>query len=121
MYIVIKQLIKLKNRMFSFLKKIFEVAPKVDLAELVKAGATILDVRTKDEFSSGHIRGSVNIPVDKLAGNLNKLKSKNTTIITCCASGSRSASAKGILTSHGFANVYNGGSWLSLRRKIDIY
>lgn len=104
--------------MLELIKRIFGVTPKADYAELVKEGAVILDVRTKGEFSSGHIRGSVNIPVEKLAGNLNKLKSKINAIITCCASGSRSASAKGILTSHGFTNVHNGGSWLSLRRKL---
>lgn len=107
--------------MLETLKKILGIAPKVDLAELVKEGAIILDVRTKAEFAGGHIRGAVNIPVEKLAGNINKLKGKSSPIITCCASGSRSASAKGILTSHGFTNVHNGGSWLSLRRKYNLY
>jgi len=103
--------------MIETLKKLFGIAPKADFAELVKAGAIIIDVRTKGEYAGGHIRGSVNIPLDKLVSNLNKLK-KNKDIITCCASGSRSASAKGILTSHGFTNVHNGGSWFSLDRKI---
>ena len=107
--------------MLEALKKLFGIEPKVDFAELVKNGATILDVRTKGEFAGGHIRGSINIPVEKLAGNINKLKGKSNPIITCCASGSRSASAKGILTSHGFTNVHNGGSWLSLRRKYELY
>jgi len=107
--------------MLEALKKILGIEPKVDLAELVKNGATILDVRTKGEFTTGHIRGSINIPVEILSGNINKLKGKNNPIITCCASGSRSASAKGILSSHGFTNVHNGGSWLSLRRKYDLY
>jgi len=104
--------------MIETLKKIFGIAPKVSFAELVNEGATIIDVRTKSEYASGHIQGSVNIPLDKLVNNLNKLKGKNKAIITCCASGARSASAKGILTSHGFTNVHNGGSWFSLDRKI---
>jgi phage shock protein E len=107
-----------ENNMLETLKKLFGIAPKVDFAELVREGATIIDVRTKGEFSNGHISGSVNIPLDKLVSNLNKLKGKNKAIITCCASGARSASAKGILTSHGFNNVHNGGSWFSLDRKI---
>lgn len=107
--------------MFESLKKLLGIAPKVSLADLVKEGAVIIDVRTKGEFSTGHIRGSVNIPLDKLQSNLNKLKGKTKPIITCCASGSRSATAKGILSSNGFTNVHNGGSWLSLRRKLDIY
>ena len=103
--------------MLETIKKILGIAPKTDFAQLVKEGATILDVRTKGEYASGHIRGAVNIPVEKLADNLSKLK-KNSVIITCCASGMRSATAKGLLISKGFLNVYNGGSWLSLDRKI---
>jgi rhodanese-related sulfurtransferase len=104
--------------MFEALKKILGIEPKADFAELVKEGAIILDVRSAGEFSGGHIKGSVNIPVEKLAGNISKLKSKSKPIITCCASGVRSASAKGILTSHGFTNVHNGGSWRSLNSKL---
>ncbi len=104
--------------MFEAIKKMLGIAPKADFAELVKQGAMILDVRTKGEYAGGHIRGSVNIPLDKLVDNLNKLKGKNSPIITCCASGARSATAKGVLTNRGFTNVHNGGSWMSLNRKI---
>ena len=106
--------------MFESLKKLLGIEPKVSLIDLVNEGAVILDVRTKGEFSQGHIKGSVNIPVEKLSANLNKFKGKSKPIITCCASGSRSASAKGILTSNGFTNVHNGGAWISLRRKLNI-
>lgn len=103
--------------MFDIIKKLFGIE-KTDFAQLVHEGAIILDVRTTGEFSNGHIKGSINIPVDKLGANLNKLKSKNKTVITCCASGMRSASAKSILKSNGFTNVYNGGAWQSLKQKI---
>jgi rhodanese-related sulfurtransferase len=72
-------------------------------------------VRTKDEYQAGHLKNSINIPVDKLPQNLKKLN-KNKPIITCCASGSRSAAARKLLESNGFEQVYNGGSWLSLRK-----
>ena len=88
---------------------------KVDLQEVISDGAVILDVRTKGEYQSGHLRNSINIPIDKLEQNIKKLN-KNKSIITCCASGSRSASAKRILKSNGFEQVYNGGSWYSLRK-----
>lgn len=94
------------------------LGPKVNYAELVKQGATILDVRTKAEYEHGHIKGSINIPVDQLAGNLSRLKDKHKPIITCCASGVRSASARRILLSIGYAQVYNGGSWGALNYKI---
>jgi phage shock protein E len=87
-------------------------------AQLMEEGALILDVRTSGEFSTGHIKGSINIPVEKLARNLTRLKAKNKPIITCCASGMRSASAKSILQSNGYANVYNGGAWHRLNMKI---
>ena len=101
--------------MIETLKKIFGIGPKADYASLVKNGAIILDVRSKGEFAGGHIKGSINISVDLLNNNLNLLKDKNKPIITCCASGMRSASAKSILKSKGYAEVYNGGSWNSLQ------
>jgi len=103
--------------MFESIKKLLGIKT-IDYAQLVKEGAIILDVRTKGEYGYGHIRGSVNIPVDQLGKNLNKFKDKKRTIITCCESGMRSASAKGILTSNGFINVHNGGRWASLNNKL---
>ena len=90
----------------------------VDFAKLANEGAVILDVRSKREFENGHIRNSVNIPVDQLSSNLHKLKDKNKPVITCCASGMRSASAMNILKSNGYEQVYNGGGWMSLQHKI---
>ena len=104
--------------MLSIIKKILGIGPNADLSQLVKEGAIILDVRTKGEYGSGHINGSINIPVDQLSKNLNKFKDKKRPIITCCASGMRSSSAKGILTSNGFTNVHNGGRWHSLNNKL---
>jgi len=103
--------------MFESIKSLFSLE-KTDYAQLVKEGAIILDVRSKGEYASGHIKGSINISVDQLVSNLLKLKDKNKPIITCCASGMRSASAKNILKSNGFTNVYNGGGWSSLQNKI---
>lgn len=95
------------------LSKLF--GPKVDLGQLIKDGAVIVDVRTPGEYAGGNIKGSLNIPLNELSAKLNKLN-KNKPIITCCASGMRSASAKGVLKSKGFTEVYNGGSWMSLRK-----
>lgn len=103
--------------MLDTLKQIFGLGPKVDYAQLVKQGAIIVDVRSKGEYQSGHIAGSINMPVDTLKSNLGKLK-KDKPIITCCASGMLSASAKSILESNGYTEVYNGGGWSSLQNKI---
>jgi phage shock protein E len=102
--------------MIQTLKNLFGLGPKVDFKELMKQGAVIIDVRTKGEYQGGHIRGSVNIPLNNLSGNLSKIK-KDKPVITCCASGMRSASAKGILQSNGY-EAYNGGGWMSLQNKI---
>ncbi len=115
-----RQKLKTKKKMSDTIRKILGMAPSVDLGELIKNGATILDVRTKEEFSQGHIKGALNISVDKLPQNLSKLKNKENTLITCCASGMRSASAKAFLSSNGYTNVYNGGSWINLKRKYDL-
>lgn len=100
--------------MIGFIKKIFGIGSSVDYSELLKNGAVIVDVRTKQEYQNGHVKGSLNIPLNTLEKNLSKLK-KDKPIITCCASGMRSASAKSILKSNGFSEVHNGGSWMSLR------
>lgn len=104
--------------MINILKSLLGLGPKTDYAQLVKEGAIILDVRTQSEYAGGHIKGSVNIAVDVLQNNLDKLKDKNKTIITCCASGMRSGIAKNMLKSKGYKSVYNGGSWNGLQRKI---
>jgi len=103
--------------MLGTIKKILGLGPSVNFSELVAAGAQIIDVRSEQEFRSGHIRGSINIPLNVLPGKLAKLK-KDRPVITCCASGMRSASARSILKSSGF-DVYNGGGWMSLRNKIN--
>ncbi len=103
--------------MLDSIKSLFGL-DKTDYAQLIKDGAVVLDVRTPGEYAGGHIKGSVNISVDQLANNLHKLKDKNKPVITCCASGIRSATAKSILQSNGFKEVHNGGGWSSLRNKI---
>ncbi len=104
--------------MINFLKSLLSSAPEPDYASLVNEGALILDVRTAREYASGHIKGSVNIPVDKLSPTHKDLKNKNRAVITCCASGARSAAAARMLKSSGFDAVHNGGPWHQLQRKI---
>lgn len=104
--------------MIDFLKKLVGLGEKVNLKEKVQNGALILDVRTKNEYQGGHIKGSVNVPLQELQSKLSKFN-KDKPIITCCASGMRSASAKNILKSNGFNEVYNGGGWTSLHNKIN--
>ncbi len=104
--------------MLKIFSKIFRNAAKKNFRELMSEGAVIIDVRTKAEYQGGHIEGSVNIPLNLLQDNLSKFE-KTKPVITCCASGMRSANAKNILESKGFIRVFNGGGWIGLKNKID--
>ena len=103
--------------MIEFLKKLFGMGPETDFQKLKMEGAVIVDVRSKQEYKQGHIKDSLNIPLDTLQNNLTLLKSKKT-IITCCASGMRSRMANTILKKNGFTSVYNGGGWNNLEKKL---
>lgn len=73
---------------------------------LVEEGAILLDVRTKEEIDLGQIKGSVNIDVDTLRDNLDKLD-KSKKIVVYCAVGVRGYIALRILKENGFNNVWN--------------
>lgn len=99
----------------SLLKKLFG-GTSVDFKTLVKEGAMIIDVRSPAEFNGGHVKGAVNIPLQAIQSSFNKIP-KNKVIITCCASGMRSGSAKSLLKAAGYT-VHNGGGWMSLKSKL---
>ena len=100
--------------MIEFFRNLLRTSSKLNIEELLARGAIIVDVRTEREFRTGHVKGSLNIPLDKLHKNISKLK-KDKPIITCCASGMRSSTAKNILKNSGFTEVYNAGSWTSIK------
>lgn len=69
---------------------------------------TIIDVRSRREFSEGHINGAINIPLPELNKNINRyVASKNTNILVYCQKGSRSKRAAQILDDMGYTNVFN--------------
>ena len=96
----------------------FAFKENIDYHQKMQEGAIIVDVRTIEEFNQGHINQSINIPLHTLERNLSLLEDKNQTIITCCASGMRSARAKAILKKKGYQSVYNGGGWSGLQHKV---
>ena len=106
--------------MISQIKKFLGIKPAPDYNQLQKEGGIIVDVRSKAEYATGHIKGSKNIPLPDLQSSTGMLKDKSKPIITCCASGMRSASAKSLLQSKGYTNVHNGGSWASLNKKVAV-
>lgn len=66
----------------------------------------IIDVRTKEEYESGHIKGAINIPVDAINSiDIDKTKK----IIVYCKSGKRSNNAANILLNKGYKYIYDMG------------
>ena len=99
----------------NFLQNIFDKSGK--LKEFLQQGAVIIDVRSPQEFSSGHVKGSKNIPLNILLSNVEEIKRFGKPIITVCQSGMRSGSAKSFLQSKG-VKVINGGPWSGLNKLL---
>jgi len=67
---------------------------------------TVIDVRTADEFASGYIKGSVNLPINTLLADMTLLPAdKATAIITVCQSGHRGSLAMMAMRMLGYTNV----------------
>lgn len=79
----------------------------------------VVDVRTPQEYAGGHVADSLNIPLNELPANIDKLKNIDGSILLCCASGARSNMAKQMLSQHGLLNVTDGGSWTSVNFQMN--
>lgn len=86
------------------------ISPGGYQSEFISAGAAhlLIDVRTPEEFASGHIQGAVNIPVDTLGSRLSEVPGDQP-IVVYCRSGNRSAQASRILTQAGYTHIYDLG------------
>jgi phage shock protein E len=78
---------------------------------------SIVDVRTRAEFSGGHVTGSINIPLQEIVEREEELNNLKQPIIFCCASGNRSGQATAYFKSKGF-DCENGGSWMDVNFKL---
>jgi len=87
------------------------------VTEFKDKGAIIIDVRTPGEYKQGAIPGSKNIPLQTLNTKIDYIKKLNKPVITCCASGMRSANAASILNRNNI-EATNGGGWQSLQNKL---
>lgn len=81
----------------------------VEARQLVAAGARLLDVRSSDEFSGGHLPGAVNIPVQELDRRLAEVGPVERDVVVYCRSGQRSSRAAQLLREHGYTKVHNLG------------
>ena len=89
----------LKNKLFG---------PPVDYKEWMKNGAIIVDVRSPQEFRSGHAKKSKNIPLPELKTKIKTLKDKE--VVLVCKSGARAGMAKSTLKKEGII-AHNLGPW----------
>tara|TARA_R110000737_G_scaffold193924_1_gene215157 strand:- start:18637 stop:18936 length:300 start_codon:yes stop_codon:yes gene_type:complete len=84
----------------------------MDYKEMIKGGAIVVDVRSPQEFKSGHAPGSKNIPLGNLSSKVSELKGKE--VILVCLSGGRAGQAKNMLTQAGI-KAHNAGPWQRVR------
>jgi phage shock protein E len=78
----------------------------------LKNGAMVIDVRTPAEFSSGHLPGAINLPLDEIETSLpRRVQDRNQVLLLHCQSGMRSGVAKKRLAALGYANAFNLGSY----------
>ena len=88
------------------------------IKDALRREAIVIDVRTPQEFDQGKVPGSINIPVDRIAANAEKIKTMNRPVVFCCASGMRSGNAVSIMKGKGSKDVYNGGSWYDVIKML---
>lgn len=82
----------------------------------VKSGALLIDVRTAEEFASGHLPGAINIPHGEIVAGVAALQAeKSAPMVLYCRSGNRSGIATRSLTEVGFSQVVNAGAYSSLK------
>ena len=82
-------------------------------------GAVLLDVRTPQEYSEGHIPGSKNVPLQTLDKVRSVVENKDTTLFVYCYSGARSRQAAAALGQMGYTKVNNIGGISSYRGKVE--
>ena len=75
--------------------------------------STIVDVRTREEYSGGHVAGSINIPLNLVQVRFEEIQNLKMPLVLCCASGNRSGQAQHYLSQKKI-DCYNGGSWLDV-------
>lgn len=89
-------------------KGVYDVVHWNQIDSIIENGGLLMDVRSKEEFDSGHIKGSINIPIDEIRKRLNEINvKKDHPIYVSCQSGTRAYIALRILQGNGYSNVSN--------------
>lgn len=79
-----------------------------DATQLInRRNAVVLDLRTAEEFGSGHVPQARSVPYDELSAKAAQIsKNKSAPVLLVCQSGQRSRKAEQVLTDAGYAEVY---------------
>ena len=94
--------------LISRLQGLNPIGPGDALSLMNHQDALMLDIREDKEYGSGHILGSIHLPLSRLGNEIGKLKhDKSKPVIAVCNSGARSRSACSTLSKHGFESVFN--------------
>jgi rhodanese-related sulfurtransferase len=104
----------------SEIEEIKEEKKEVSTAKVNDNAPIVIDVRTVQEFRTGAFPGALNIPLDELMVRRTEIGSNLAReIVVYCASGGRSAYAKGQLQQLGYKNVKNGGGISSMMATLN--
>lgn len=103
---------------------IFDFFKNTDINEGVKTARStskglLIDVRSKEEYAEGHIKGSINIPSEKLPHIEKQAPHKDTPLFLYCRTGARSARAAKILKSAGYQNTMDIGGMIHWRGEME--
>lgn len=82
-------------------------------------GAVLLDVRTPEEYSAGHIPGSINLPLQTIDNAASIIDNKDTPLYVYCRSGARSRQAVSMLRHMGYVHVSNIGGIAAYSGKVE--
>ncbi len=82
--------------------------------------AVLLDVRSEEEYSGGHIPGSKNVPVEKIEKVVDAITDKNTPVYVYCLRGSRSSTAVSAMEKMGYTNAKSIGGIASYKGKTVV-
>lgn len=79
----------------------------------------IIDVRSMEEFNSGHIEGALHMPHTQIAELIGShVKDKDAKIVLYCRSGNRAGKAQRVLQKLGYTAVENGGGLEDVRKRL---
>ena len=95
--------------------------PKVDAVDYTNPNAIVIDVRTAEEWNSGHLKGAFRIDWQNIQqGVANMRVSKDQPIFLYCQSGNRAGKAEKMLLDQGYTQVYNLGGLVAASRLTGI-